>query len=383
VTDTANRVEVARVGAEHLPALAEFYRQVWDPQATPESVRVSREQAGAVNPVIPGESPPTWIVLREDRAIGHVTTIPLRLWLNEREQGAYWIKGLWVLPEFQRSAVGFLVLKTAVQQLQPARALALAHEPAALRLFGALGFTDLGGLPNELRVLNTGRFLARVDLDALSPDGMPRPARRALQIALRGARLAAPVAAAAVHLWSRIATGPTGSLSIAVAATLDHRGAEELWQAARSEILAGPCRGSDQLAARYADQDDYMFVHVRDRERLVGLGVVKRPHEQGDPRLRGIRIATLSDLLYHPTAPRAGLAVLRGAERAASSMAADALLAGASAAALRPLTRRRGFLPVPANLHVLARVSSEQEPFPARLDQWWVTRGDSGGDGVF
>ena len=82
MTDVANRVEVTRVSAEHLPALAGFYAQVWDPAATAESVRDSRERAGAVNPVTPGEPPPTWIVLREDRAIGHVTTIPFTLWID-------------------------------------------------------------------------------------------------------------------------------------------------------------------------------------------------------------------------------------------------------------------------------------------------------------
>jgi hypothetical protein len=370
-------VAVTRVEAEHLPVLAEFYRRVWDPAATPQGVAAARARAAAANPVAPGEPPPTWIVLREDRAIGHVTTIPITLWLDGRDQPAHWIKGLWVLPEFQRSAVGFLVLRAAVQEL--GTSLALVHEPAAVRLFGALGFTDLGGLPNDLRVLRARSLLRKLDLDALALGAVPAAVRPLLRWATAGAGLAAPVLDLATRLWAGIASGPAGRHTITMAESLDVPGSEALWQAVQSEVGAGTCRGGSELAARYS-ADDYVFVHVRDAARLVGLAIVKRPRAEGDARLRGIRIATLSDLLYAPSQPRTGLAVLRGAEAAAVTLDADALLCGASAAAVRNLARRRGFLPLPSNLHVLARAPDEA---PARLDAWWVTRGDSGGDGVF
>jgi hypothetical protein len=142
-------------------------------------------------------------------------------------------------------------------------------------------------------------------------------------------------------------------------------------------------RDGAQLTRRYSQNGEYVFVHVRSAGRLAGLGVVKRAREQGDPRLRGIRISTLSDLLYQPADSRTGLAILRGAERAARELGADALLSSASAAPIQALLRRRGYLPLPTNLRVLARLPAGAPPAPGTLAQWWMTRGDSGGDGVF
>ena len=378
---TQPRVEIARVEDKHLPALAEFYRQVWNPSATLDTVRESRARAAASNPVTPGEAPPTWLVLREDRAIGHVTTLPLRLWLGGRERPAYWVKGLWVLPEYQSSSVGFLVLRAAAEGLETA--LALVHEPAARRLFGALGFTDLGGLPNQLRVLHAGPVLSRLDVAAGGLLTLPAWLRPAARAVVAGARLCAPAVDALITMAAALATGPLLPARTDVTRELDRAATDELWSAARPELRAAPVRGSAELAHRYANHPDYLFVQVRVQERLVGFGVVKRPREDGDPRLRGIRVATLSDLLYRPSQPRVGLALLVGAEAAARQLGADALLCGASAAAIQHLTLRRGYLRLPTNLHVLARIPTEQGSSPARLDQWWVTRGDSQADGSF
>jgi len=367
------------VSEDHLPALAQFYREVWDPEATVERVRASRAAAAAANPVSPGEPPPTWLLLRGDRAIAHVTTIPITAWLNQQEQPAFWIKGLWVLPEFQRSSAGFLVLREAVNAIE--RGFALVHEQAAIRLFTALGYTDLGPLPNTLRVLRAREIVARVDVDALGLSGLPPWAKRAAKIARASAPIVGPLANFGTALWSAAATGPLGSLRITQTKRCDREELESLWRAARVELRAAPARSADALLHRYA-HEDYLFVEVREKSRLVGLAVVKAPRGEGDPRLRGIRIAPLSDLLYVPSQQRAGLAALRGAEAAARALGADALLCGASAAAVRPLLGRRGGVATPANLHVLARLPAA-DACPTQISDWWFTRGDSEADGMF
>jgi hypothetical protein len=381
MTEAVGRVEVARVEAEHLPALAEFYRCVWNPNATVDSVRAGRAEAATGNPVTPGLPPPTWLLLQDGRAIAHVTTIPAPVWLDGREHPAHWIKGLWVLPEFQRSSAGFLVLRAAVAALPSA--MALVHEPAAIRLFQALGFTDLGGLPNALRVLDAGALLRRLDLQRLGLQGLPRWVLPAVRVARPAAPILGPLLGAATRTWAAVASGRLSGVTIRVATACDSESVETLWVAVRSDLRAGPARGGTQLARRYTRGDEYRFVEVRSGPRLVGLGIVRRPRPEGDERLHGIRIATLSDLLYRPSEPRVGLAVLRGAERAAGTMGADALLCGASNAALQPLLRRRCYLPLPSNLRVLARFVEPGRAVPERLSEWWVTRGDSEGDGSF
>jgi hypothetical protein len=382
VNETASRVEVTRVGPQHLAALTEFYRRVWDPGATLASVEQSRSEAARTNPVTPGEPPPTWIVLQNGEAIAHLTTIPIRLSLGDRERPAYWMKGLWVLPEFQRSSAGFLVLRAAMADVA-IPALALVHEPAAIRLFQALKFNDLGALPNRLRILNPAAVVMRLDLDALGPSALPPWVRQAARVARFTAPIVGPLADVANGLWALAATGPLGGTAIDLRSAPDRRALDELWSDVRTALPAAPVRDASELTARYSPAAGYDFVQVRSRGRLIGIGVVKHPRDHGDPRLGGLRIATLSDFLFHPHDARAGLAVLRGAERVARALGADALLCSASARSVGALLTRRGYLPFPANLHVLARFPREMEAPPARIDDWWFTRGDSGGDGSF
>lgn len=382
MTTAVSRVEVVRVNADHLPALTEFYRRAWDPQTTVEKVEAGRAEAAAANPASPGEAPPTWLVLQDGEAIAHVTTIPIIAWLEGRDVPAHWVKGLWVLPEHQRSAAGFLVLKAAVSALD-GLSMALVHEPAAIRLFQALGYADLGALPNKLRLLRAGSLLSRFDADTLGLRGLPSWLRSATRVV----RPLAPVLGlgidAATSLWARVASASPRGLRIEIADRCDRDGVDALWAAVRQELRAGPARARQQLVRRYGRDGEYRFVHVRSKGALVGLAVVKRPRVEGDARLNGIRVATISDIVYSPHTPRVGAAVLRGAEEAAAMLNADAVLCGASAAAIQPLLRRRGYLSLPANLHVLARYAAGEVTIPPDLADWWVTRGDSEGDSTF
>src|SRR5213593_994324 len=129
-------VDIVRADDRHAPALAEFYRAVWDPSATPEAVRRARATAAAQNPVTPGEEVPTFLFLQRGRVLGHVTTIPVRLHAAGTSRPGHWVKGLMVVPEHRNGPVGMLLLKEAVRQLD--LAMAMVVQPAPRRLFQAL-----------------------------------------------------------------------------------------------------------------------------------------------------------------------------------------------------------------------------------------------------
>ncbi|TLZ76343.1 MAG: GNAT family N-acetyltransferase [Methanobacteriota archaeon] len=167
----APAIEVTRAEQRHLDSLAEFIRRVWDPAATFERVRRARAEAAATNPVEPGRDIPTFLFLHEGRVVGHVSTIPVRVWQASGVRAVHWVKGLEVLPEYQNGPVGFLVLKHAVHELGPA--LSLAVRPAAHRLLQAVGFRDLGAVPNFLLPLSPARMLERLDLAVLDLPRVP------------------------------------------------------------------------------------------------------------------------------------------------------------------------------------------------------------------
>jgi GNAT superfamily N-acetyltransferase len=381
------RLEILEAGDLHAAAVAEFIREVWTPSATASSVLASRSKAAASNAAEPGVAPPTWIALRAGRVLGYVTTIPVRFWDGERALAGYWIKGLMVLPEFQNGPIGYAVMKAAAARLPRSGGLAVASQ--ARRLFVALGYTDLGPIPNWILPLAPGALLSRLDLEAIGLTGMPRwlpPSVRLARAtglatvagwaggwALRGLAAVSRMPGAGLQ-----ATGPTAPPAV--------RELDALWESAQPGFPSGVIRDGSYLLERYpvSVSSPYEWVLVRRRGALAGAAILRRPRTDGDPRLRGIRVATLVDLLFPPADRAAGLALLGAVEGAGRRMGAEAMLATSSARLLAPLLRRQCFVRLPGNVHLLFRDASGEETQLARsLPDWWLTRGDGTSDEVF
>lgn len=381
---TSPDTTVAAVPVEdhHIEALAEFMRAAWGAGTTPDDIRSARKRAETSNRVTPGEPPPAFIFLDGATVAGHVGTIPTLLWSAGRETRTHWIKGLMVLPQYRNGPVGFMLLREAITQVD--HAMALVVDPAACRLFEALGFRNLGVLPNYLRLIDPVRVLRRLDLEALGMSG-GRLTRAFVSIAQRtgGATLAGSLGSAGIRLWTALG-GRHRGVHLETGCEPDPDQCTELWEGMRSEIEASPIRDGRYVLARYrGERDDYRWAAVRQGDQLRGLAVVRSPNKRGDPRLRGIRVATLSELLYPPSDTRIGIAVLAAAEQAAREVGADALLCTTSHHKLAVLLRRRAFVPIPGNLRFLLRVPPGGQAPPADLTSWWLTRGDSRADDTF
>lgn len=366
-----------RASSEEAGMLAAFFRRVWDPVATEESVRRSRRAAAAANLAAPGEEPPTYILVAEGEVAGHITTLPTRLWTHGEERSIHWLKGLMVIPEHRNGPVGFLVLREAVKGVGDA--MAMVAQPEARRLFQALGFKDLGPVPNHLLVLNPARVIRRI-----SPEAVGRPLGK-WTFVWKTARLA-PVASAvggvirgAGAAWASVAS-PTGRYR-AEGGLPDVAALEQLWVRMRARLTAAPTRCAAGLVERYVRDgaSRYLPVTVRRAGTVVGVAFVRRPHDNGDPRLNGVRVATLSDLVCDPDSPRDLAALLEASASAARAAAADVLLCSASDSRLRAALRRRAFLSLSGNIHFLARAEGSS----ASLEGWWLMRGDSAADEVF
>ena len=381
-----SRAEVVRMTDEHDEALADFIRRVWDPEATPESVRRGRIAAATANPVTPGEDVPTILFLVNGRVVGHLTTIPVAVWSGGRARPAHWMKGLIVLPEYRNGPVGFSLLREGLRHV--GCALAVAVQPSAYKLFEAAGFANLGTLSNHVRVLEPGRVLARIDLDRMGLSRVPGWLPHVLGVVRRGPLPAVlgTCARIVLDLWAVAGELRTRGLSIRVMdEEVDAFELDRLWQTAGRSLPAAPVRDGRYLTRRYPSGEGhpYALVTVREHSRLVGVGVVRRPRKEGDPRLGGIAVGTLSDIVYPTDRRDVGRALLAGADALARRFEADALLCSASHPGLRTLLTASGYLPIPGNLHFLARDPRSEYSLPVTLAEWWLTRGDSNADEVF
>ena len=373
---------------EHAGLIATFYREAWGQATTAESVLSARRQAAAENVVAPGEAPPTAIVLEGSRVIGYCGSIPQRLWDGVAEHPAYWVKGLMVLPEYRGGPIGLLVVKELAKQLPRATSLVVA--PAARRLFSALGWTDLGAVANFVRLLRPARAARRLDVAELGL-GLPRWATAGVRVAQRtGLAGLAGVAGLALDLaaaTTRRAGAPFAAGCAVHMPTRDE--VDGVWRSARGALAAGPVRDGTYLRSRFGaettagDGASYAFVTARDGARLVGVAVVRRPKATSDPRLRGVRVATISDIVFPPERADIGLAVLRGVERGARAAGVDAILCTTSHRTLARLLRRQAYVRLAGNVHFLLRDTTAAARWPQDLQSWWLARGDGESDEVF
>ena len=360
---------------------------IWNPAATPESVVRSRAEAAAHNRAEPGVPPPTFIAVQGGRVLGYVTSIPVRFWDGRGDWPAYWIKGLMVHPDFRNGPIGYLVLKAAVRRLPRSGALAVASP--ARRLFEALGYKDLGAIPNWVRPIAPHRVLGRIDPEGLGITGLPRWTPRALRVAQSTGLAAAAgwIAGAAMRASASLLRIPGAALD---AGSIDPATAagelDALWNEVRPAFPSAVVRDSEYLIRRYGPQSDaaYVWLAVRIRGVLSGLAVLRPPRSEGDPRLRGIRVAALADCVYAPGNSRAGLALLGAVEHEARMLGADAILATTPARALISLLRRQWYFPVGGNVHFLLRdVQEKTSALGPSLGDWWLTRGDGSADEIF
>jgi hypothetical protein len=292
-----------------------------------------------------------------------------------------------VLPEFRKGPIGFLVCKELAAHLP--RAMGLVVAPAARRLFTATGYADLGAIGNFVRLLRPGVVARQLDVGALGL-ALPRWLTGAVRIAQRtgvaglagaGAGLALDVIAAATRRARGIAT------SWANAAPSEAE-LDAVWRSARSALAASPVRDGRYLQSRFAATGTaadgrYVFCSARDGTRLAGVAVVRQPRASGDPRLRNVRVATLSDIVFPPQRADVGFALLGCVEQAARAAGAAAILGSTSHRALARLLRRQAYVPLPGNVHVLLHDRSTATRWPQDLGAWWLARGDGEADEVF
>ncbi len=372
---------------EHADAIAAFYRASWSQDATAASVLATRRLAAAANVAEPGEPPPTALVLDGSRVIGYCGSIPMRLWDGVVEHPAYWTKGLMVLPEFRQGPIGFHVCKELAAHLP--RALGLLVAPAARRLFTAVGYSDLGAIGNFVRLLRPAAVARQIDVGELGL-GLPQWLTAAVQVAQRTglAGLAGAGAGVAMNVAARAFGRARGIATIRATTAPSEAELDAVWEDARGELRASPVRDGRYLRSRFAapgagHDGRYVFCSAHDGARLAGVAVVRQPRAGSDPRLRNVRVATLSDIVFPPTRAEVGFALLDCAEQAARAAGADAILCSTNHPALTRLLRRQAYIPLPGNVHVLLHDRNAATRWPQDLGAWWLARGDGEADEVF
>jgi hypothetical protein len=373
-----------RLGEADADAIAEFMRSAgWDANATPDRVREWLRTAAAQNPFEPGAGPPIVGVFVGPLLVACLTSIPTRFWNGREFAAAHWLKGFWVLEQYRDGLIGYLLLKEMLKHVGLAASMPAALAPR--RLSVALGMLDLGAVRNYIEPLRIARILRRLDSQLLRLNGVSKP----VSVALKFAKIppVAYTAEALITLCLIALRLPSALAARALTTQLGERLPSEadldsLWARARGVVGSCATRSGAYLRWRYERDanDRYRFVACWRRAELVGLAVVQRPERLDDPRLAGLVIGSVVDLVLDPCCPGALSSVLGTTRRWARSQNYDALLLTMSHLALRAPVLRVGYIPMPGNIHLMLRDPGGKHGLSPNLDAWMVTRGDAWSD---
>ncbi|MDB6087221.1 MAG: hypothetical protein JWN85_5 [Gammaproteobacteria bacterium] len=382
--DTAS-IRVTSLSEKDAPALSSFYRTVWN-SGSAENGPNEATATGSASCPFPASFPPPLVgVYSGERIIGHLGSIPTEFWDGQRNVGGHWLKGLMVLEQFRNGPFGYLLVKQMMKQVSLAAVMTVA--PAARRLFEACGFKDFGTVPNYIALIHPRKVLQAVDVARLGLASLPRFMQLLLRVMQWGPIAWIAGSTGAAGLWlldglnrllclglrARIQTDPPSAAEI-----------EPLWLRLRERLTLAPSRSGAYIEWRYArvHPGRYQFIEVRRRHELAGLVVVRRPERVDDPRLAGLRVGLIVDLIVDPADAAAVTAAFLGARIWARKAGCDAVLLTISHLGVGRLVKRLGFVKIPGNVHFMLRAPPGAIDAPQGMERSWMTRGDAWGDDI-
>ena len=360
---------------ERSEALRKIVQFFWpsDSVFRPESTLQAKDR--------PEGRPPTFLFLKDEEAIGHISTIPVRVSCGSCIAPAYWVVGFMVLPDHRNGMVGPLLIKKVNETLD--LAMTLHVEDNVLRIFKGLGWKHLGLIPQYVRILHPSRLLNNLQIKRMS---FLSSHRRAL------GRYVRSIAGHPVTRWA-VAGAYSAGLNIWLAANqlrlkrghgdvLEEKefdpGYDELWKRVGPKFEALIVRDRAYLVFRYGRQmHKYRLLACRQNDCLLGYCILKIKSFSKDARMGNARIGTIVDCLFDPSDLTALQSLIDGAVRLCETEGVEAIFCTAS---YLPLQRRlavNGFIKLPGNLNFAYRDRLNTLSTEVPLDSWHLMRGDS------
>jgi Acetyltransferase (GNAT) domain len=383
---TTNRSGSARVclyDAHLAETFKEFCGTVWPGSSLEGDREPDLSSAGAGHE---GGNAPTFLFLKNEKAIGHVATLPIRLSMQGRTVPAHWIVGFMVLPEYRNGLVGPLLIKEVNRVLDVA--LSLHVEDSVLRILTGLKWVHKGVLPQYLLVLNAGEVTN--NLIPLVKKRLESSSRGVFVRALVDNGIVRWLAAECLgltqQLWSLFAS--VGKPYESRQEIVEERGFDEsysaLWQSVSSRFHAAIVRDQEALQLRYGHKmERYRLLAYRRQGKLLGYCILRIKQFSKDRRMNDMKVGTIVDCLYDPDSPAVLQALVTDVMARFRQAGVHAVFCTASLQALRRLLLMNGFFKIPGNLNFAYHARLAQVHADIPLDAWHLMRGDSDADQNF
>lgn len=345
-------VEIGRYRPEDRPGAEALYRRVFGADAaTANRQRWAWQYED--NPSNPSATPEIWVARDGGTVVGQYGTMPVQLLVHQTPVAGSWGMDVMVAPERQREGLGERLFRTWDTHVGVSLGLGLSE--SSYRLFGKLGWPDVGPLPCFVKPLTT-RAVAR--------SGWPDPANRALSALVLGlVRVLGhpPADAGELNLLDRFDEGVT-----------------RLWERVSPKLDLAVRRDAAYLNWRFvaARHARYAIVGLRRGGEMIGYAVYRHVREAE------ARATLLVDFLVDPDDAPALRAILGAIDRAARRVGSDKIRCFAMHAGYGRGLRRAGYFRAPSTLEFVIKVNAFVPPpdLYSRTTGWHVTLGDSDQD---
>lgn len=160
----------------------DFCRQVFGANTTqPQTADQQFPGEQSTNPYSDGPSP-TAIAIHEGIVVGHVTSTPFMLWIEGKEQLAYWLGGIHVFPEYRGMGIARKLASCITNSLPIVTGVARV-EPS-IKAFKATNWVWPGRISDYIHIVNPSAFLAQMSGERVERF-VPKLLRPATEITLR------------------------------------------------------------------------------------------------------------------------------------------------------------------------------------------------------
>jgi acyl carrier protein len=302
-----------------------------------------------------GVEPRFWVHREDDRIVGHMGSIPVRVKIGQQQLDTGWLVDTMVLKEYRAQAVGSRLMVEAHEDQPFSLSLGQTAEMREIQL--RLGWKQVAPLAiSQLLVRPTNVLKGKV----------PVPAAWAAEVGLRASHALRGFVAERVTLTTRCVD------------RFDERH-DRLWHAVSGQVPCAVVRDASYLNWKYVDQPGQSFLRldVLDGGDLAGTVVWMFREPDGDYRYRR---AFLVDIVA-PFGDAARLQqIVKAASEAAAARDADALLCHHVNGRLTAALRACGFLTRKPQRYFLVDIGGLEPPMVETMmsaDNWLVTHGDS------
>lgn len=358
-------------------SLADFIKKVWDPSATIENIILDRNREYQENPFSVEGGMPLALLADGDKVVGHVKSIPCKVWSFGKESPAYWNAGLYLLNECRGKRLGHILPKKTIDALPLVTGFFVVEQQ--LKTHSKMGWTIVGKIPEFIKVLNPRQFFQKINLDNIHQ--MPKILQKLTRNSGAPLRICAlclfNIAMGCFKLYKTLTKESSESKGAFEIVDLFDQRVDGLWDRSKKFISCAQVRNSGYMNWQFNSKDGWIKAIYIEEGVVQGYVILSTKSFEKNHRLSNLKIFSIIDILWDFSKPALLKSMLTLLEDFARKQCADVLLCSIGNKYAHKCLYNKGFFKIPGTVHFGFHSKDTSLKLSSNIDDWFFTRGDA------